>query len=182
MAGSQSSTHRKRTRKRTQRTDLTISQKHRRVIDLKVLGFSDDEIADEVGYASPSAVWKIVDKHMKELPAAGAELLRRTCMARIEKLSKAHLPVAQGWRKQPKRDSRGKIIPGELELVEGPPCPKSAMVVLKCIERTENLFNLTVKRVELTGADGSPLLPADLSKLSDEELRELADTAAKDPG
>ena len=168
-------------RKRSQKTELAISSRHRLVLELKTKGLSDEEIADECGYASPSAVWKVVNAHIKKLPAPNAELLRRTSMARIELLVKAHLPVAQGFRRVPKKDAQGNPFPnGAVRLVEGAPCPKSAQVVLRCIERTNELYGLTVKKVELTGKDGAPLLPRDLANLTDEELDELANTAAKD--
>lgn len=141
----------------------TVSRKMRQeeVVRLRMLGWSFDEIAAECGFASKSGAHSAFEAAIANFKTPMADELRGMLVTGWLQVWRANLPIATG---QP--DDTGK-----------PTCEpqKDAVDSLsKASARIEAITGLAIKRVEVTGKDGAPLVPTDLSKLSDDELEAIA--------
>ena len=130
-------------------------------------GYSYAEIAKKLGYANPSGAWKAVEGALQDIPVPAAEEMKRLLVTGFVQVWKANLPLASG-------------APNEDGVPTKAPDRDAAEVLVKVGARLEPLLGLAIKRLEVTGKDGAPLVPTDLSKLSDDELRALARGPGKD--
>lgn len=88
--------------------EVEYRKKQKKALDMKVAGFTYEQIEEELGYSVGSgAAWKIVDKALKEIPRQSAEELLQLEFLRLEKVIlglarkgfKGDVPSAEAIRK-----------------------------------------------------------------------------------
>lgn len=121
-------------------------------IKLKIMGATYDQIAAECGYYDRSAARKDVKRALKDLcPIEDRLTLRRIEKARITRLLLAAMPkaLANDW--------------------------KAHAVVRGYSQDLRELLGLDDKQpTKITGPNGGPILTADVTSLTDEQLERLA--------
>lgn len=136
-------------------------QKMLTALDLRAAGGTYDQIGKAVGVSRTTA-WKLVSAAIDELNEKCHESAERVRSMELFRLDKMRVVL---W---PKRAD-----------------PRVADTLLRISERVARLHGLDVTRTELTGPDGGPVeveqgagVP-DLTRLSDEEIVQLARINAK---
>jgi hypothetical protein len=108
------------------------ADKHARVIELRIAGWTQEAIAAELGYADKSGVRYVLDKWVDDhAPTAESVAeLRQRMLAQLDQLHAAHWPQAIGERDP----DTGKWT--------RPPSEKSSELLLKIAERKARLAGL----------------------------------------
>lgn len=140
---------------------LQALERQNEVCRLRMLGWGFDEIAAELGYAGKQGPYEAFKAAMANYPKPDVEEFRSMFLTGWLQVWRANLPYASG---HPDDDGKPTTEPSK----------DAADSLYKASTRIEAILGLAVKRVEVTGKDGAPLVPADLSKLTDEELERLA--------
>ena len=68
----------------TRPENLTTRERHARAVELRVQGFTLDEIAKRLGYSNRSAVGKAIDSQLRRREKPAAEQLAQIHMERLE--------------------------------------------------------------------------------------------------
>lgn len=140
-----------------------VSRKIRQeeVVRLRMLGWSFDEIAAECGFASKSGAHSAFEAAIANFKTPMADELRSMLLTGWLQVWRANLPLATGF-------------PNDAGKPTADPVKDAVDSLSKASTRIEAITGLAIKRVEVTGKDGAPLVPTDLSKLSDDELEAIA--------
>jgi hypothetical protein len=146
---------------------LDAAERHRRALELKVLGWAHDQIAAELGYASRGAVTDAVKAAVRDAALPAAKEYRAILTERLEELYRA--ARARAIRKD------GKV--NDLDALDR---------CVKVVQRLESLYGLGGTRLKVgqdpeadpMGIDATVKVAGTvevLSQLSTEELRQFRD-------
>jgi hypothetical protein len=83
---------------------LTVAEKQRQAVALRLAGASLVSIAKQLGYANPSGAHQAVKAGMKEMRHEGQADYRDVTMARLENI------ILMNWPKAMKGDERAQVI------------------------------------------------------------------------
>jgi len=137
---------------KTSKRIIQAGKRAARAVELRLAGWSLQEIADEVGYASPSGVYIAILKSIQKLaPVEAIEQLRWFETQRLDILLKSV------WYHAKSGD------------------PDSIELALKIMARKAKLYGLEIHRHEISGPGGEPLqlFQAATESMSDDELRAI---------
>lgn len=134
---------------------LTASDKQARAAELSALGWSFRRIATELGYAGPSGVKKAIEGAIKKAPSKAVEVLRADVDERSRIMLEELMPIVKN-RKIP-RDVR--------------------------FEAMDRVVKIDKELRALHGADAPTSIRFDLSKMNDDQLRQIVGDGAREaPG
>lgn len=150
-------------------TSLTLQ---RRAFQLKTAGYSNPEIADELGVAYHEVTSLLFDglEEYKTKRDEAAQQFLTVAMARYEALHKKWFPRAMG-RTEIVKDEDGQDIELHHE-----PDPEAYRLVTAAMRDAARMLGLQKLRVEHTGADGGMIrtgVEIDWTRLSDEQLEKI---------
>lgn len=148
-------------RQKLSESTIKIRLKQHKALELRLAGWTLEEIKDEVHYASRGSTYTAIESALKrECPQESVEKLRAVMSARFIRLLKAVWPLAKG--------NPAKDIPPDLQALDR---------AVKLLERLCRLHGLD-KPIEIK-SDMTITTEDPLEKLTIEELGNLADLFAK---
>ena len=74
------------TRHRTTQTDINSAERAKQALQLRKMGFTLDEIAQQCGYQDKSGAFRAIKRELANIPAEAAEELRTLELARLDHL------------------------------------------------------------------------------------------------
>lgn len=140
---------------------MAALERQEEVCRLRMLGWSFDEIAQELGYKGRAGAHYAFQAAMKNYEMPNADEFRSMMLSGWLQVWRANLPAASG-------------VPDEVGRPTVQPDRDAVENLHKASGHIESMTGLTIKRLEVTGKDGAPLVPTDLSKVSDDDLEALA--------
>lgn len=142
------------------RTQIAASAREReaRALDLRLLGYSYDRIAREIGYAHRSAARKAVDRALKAIPREAALELRQIELERLDLLQRPLAP---------------QIVRGHLPSIDR---------MLKIMDHRAKLLGLYEPQPDTGVAEIAAVLGSWLGKVREEDEALDGDLPASDAG